>query len=249
MKWGPFFRAGVLQTAPRLYHYVAGTTTPKDVWIDQGKNTTAAQPITGNADGIVAGFFSGLYKIVIKNHDDSIVLEQWDSVEIVDPLHLDQAGEVLRIGPEGDGQSAEDVVSRRIRLVGRWGDPSAPGVDSVGDRIIIYDTGVSKTAIGMHAQNGLWIQAHGSNGQPAFAVWGANGSTPPIKLFEITFDGRMKLPSTGKAHIPVVATASLPAAAAAEDGSILIEDNGTGDRNLIIYSGGQRFRIDGGAAF
>jgi hypothetical protein len=45
----------------------------------------------------------------------------------------------------------------------------------------------------------------------------------------------------------VVATASLPAAAAAEDGRILIEDGGAGDRNLIIYAGGQRFRIDGGA--
>lgn len=47
----------------------------------------------------------------------------------------------------------------------------------------------------------------------------------------------------------VVATASLPAAAAAMDGHVLIEDAAVGDRNLIIYAGGQRFRIDGGAAF
>lgn len=47
----------------------------------------------------------------------------------------------------------------------------------------------------------------------------------------------------------VVATASLPAAGASMDGEILIEDNGTGDRNLIVYAGTQRFRIDGGAAF
>lgn len=47
---------------------------------------------------------------------------------------------------------------------------------------------------------------------------------------------------------PVIATGSLPAAAAAEDGRLVIEDNGAGDRNLIIYAGGQRFRIDGGAA-
>ena len=45
----------------------------------------------------------------------------------------------------------------------------------------------------------------------------------------------------------VVLTASLPAAADAMDGTILIEDGGAGDRNLIIYAGGQRFRIDGGA--
>jgi hypothetical protein len=47
----------------------------------------------------------------------------------------------------------------------------------------------------------------------------------------------------------IVATASLPAAAAAMDGHVLIEDAAVGDRNLIIYAGGQRFRIDGGAAF
>ena len=47
----------------------------------------------------------------------------------------------------------------------------------------------------------------------------------------------------------VVATGSLPAAAAAADGIIIIEDAGAGDRNLIIYAGGQRFRIDGGAPF
>ena len=46
---------------------------------------------------------------------------------------------------------------------------------------------------------------------------------------------------------PVVATANLPAAATAMNGQILIEDGGAGDRNLIIYAGGERFRIDGGA--
>lgn len=61
--------------------------------------------------------------------------------------------------------------------------------------------------------------------------------------------------SLGSASLPwrvyhdVVATASLPAAGASMNGVVLIEDNGTGDRNLIIYAGGQRFRIDGGAAF
>lgn len=46
----------------------------------------------------------------------------------------------------------------------------------------------------------------------------------------------------------IVATASLPAASAAMDGTVIIENVGAGDRNLIIYAGGQRFRIDGGAA-
>lgn len=48
--------------------------------------------------------------------------------------------------------------------------------------------------------------------------------------------------------IPVVLRANLPAAATAQDGLLIIDDNGAGDRNLMVYSGGQRFRIDGGAA-
>lgn len=47
----------------------------------------------------------------------------------------------------------------------------------------------------------------------------------------------------------IIATASLPAAGAAQDGKVIIEDAGAGDRNLIIYAGGQRFRIDGSNAF
>lgn len=47
----------------------------------------------------------------------------------------------------------------------------------------------------------------------------------------------------------VIPTANLPAASAAMGGTMLIEDNGAGDRNIIIYAGGQRFRLDGGAAF
>jgi hypothetical protein len=33
------------------------------------------------------------------------------------------------------------------------------------------------------------------------------------------------------------------------DGTILLEDAGAGDRNLILYAEGQRFRVDGGASF
>lgn len=53
----------------------------------------------------------------------------------------------------------------------------------------------------------------------------------------------------GGVKVDVIATASLPAAATVQNGRMLIEDAGAGDRNLIIYAGGQRFRIDGGAAF
>lgn len=54
--------------------------------------------------------------------------------------------------------------------------------------------------------------------------------------------------SQWRVYNQVIATASLPAASSAMDGVVIIEDAGAGNRNLIIYGGGERFRIDGGAA-
>lgn len=54
-------------------------------------------------------------------------------------------------------------------------------------------------------------------------------------------------PGTNRVEGIVLATADLPAAATAMNGRLLIEDAGSGDRNLILYAGGQRFRIDGGS--
>ena len=48
--------------------------------------------------------------------------------------------------------------------------------------------------------------------------------------------------------IPLVPRANLAAAAAGMDTTIVIDDNGSGDRNLVLYAGGQRFRLDGGSA-
>jgi hypothetical protein len=84
------------------------------------------------------------------------------------------------------------------------------------------------------------------NGDPLDVFIASSGISNGTFVYR-TFTGTQSL--VAYSQQPVVATASLPAAAAVMDGTILIEDNGTGDRNLIIYAGGQRFRIDGGAAF
>src|SRR3990167_7959737 len=49
--------------------------------------------------------------------------------------------------------------------------------------------------------------------------------------------------------VNIVAAGSLPAAGSSQDGKVVIENVGAGDQNLIIYSNGQRFRIDGGSVF
>jgi len=89
--------------------------------------------------------------------------------------------------------------------------------------------------------NGLYASTLIHNSDPADVTINISRAGSIIREFTNSHAGRV--------HMPIVATGSLPAAGAVEDGSVLIEDNGTGNRNLIIYAGGQRFRLDGGAAF
>lgn len=93
--------------------------------------------------------------------------------------------------------------------------------------------------------NGVWNHTGlgGSMAQVTFI--GCNG---PWGTLDPTFEIINCQGSVDQRHIPVIARASLPAAGSTQDGRLIIDDNGTGDRNLMIYAGGQRFRIDGGAA-
>jgi hypothetical protein len=81
MTFGPFFSAGALVTAPKLYHYSAGTLTLKDVWTTRTKSATAAQPVVGDANGIVSCFADGLYKFIVKDSSD-VTLYTWDNVAV-----------------------------------------------------------------------------------------------------------------------------------------------------------------------
>ena len=85
-KFGPFFSAGALVTAPKLYHYVAGTTTLKDVWTTRTKSATAAQPVVGDANGIVSCYADGLYKFIVKDSADN-TLYTWDNADVSEPQH------------------------------------------------------------------------------------------------------------------------------------------------------------------
>ena len=86
ISFGPFFSAGALVTAPKLYHYASGTLTLKDVYTDRAKSTTAAQPIVGSADGVVTCFADGLYKFIVKDSLDNTLLT-WDNYDVTEPSH------------------------------------------------------------------------------------------------------------------------------------------------------------------
>jgi hypothetical protein len=82
--FGPFFRYGVRVDAPRLFHYLPGSSTTKDAWLEREKINTADQPIVGDADGLVSAFFDGLYKIVITLSDGVTVIRTWNNYLIVE---------------------------------------------------------------------------------------------------------------------------------------------------------------------
>lgn len=63
----------------KLYHYVAGTTTLKDVWTDREKSTTAAQPVVADSRGHVQFYADGLYRFDIKDSSGNL-LYTWDNV-------------------------------------------------------------------------------------------------------------------------------------------------------------------------
>jgi hypothetical protein len=140
------------------------------------------------------------------------------------------------------------------------------GVMFIGGTTIIGSSGLSGgyPTAGWHQffADQYWLR-YGTDANPYFKLarsasgatlsWGAGGaSAVDTDLYRAAADNLKtddRFTAVGGIDTRVVATGSLPAAGASMDGHVLIEDNGTGDRNLIIYAGGQRFRIDGGAAF
>jgi len=105
---GPFFHEGQLVPSPKLYHYLPGTTQEKVAWMDRGKAITAANPIEGDANGLVYGYFSGVYKLVVKTRDGSVTLFQADGVQILDVVDEDVPATVRPEDNEGEASSSVD---------------------------------------------------------------------------------------------------------------------------------------------
>ena len=71
IQFGPYFKSGQLCTL-HVSHYVVGTTTLKDVYVDREKGSTAAQPVVSDANGIVSFYADGLYKFLIEGAIDGV---------------------------------------------------------------------------------------------------------------------------------------------------------------------------------
>ena len=116
---GPFFHEGQIVPSPKLYHYLPGTTQEKTAWMDRGKAITAANPIEGDANGLVYGFFSGVYKLVVKTHDGTVTLFQADGVQILDTVD-DNVQPTVR--PEDHGGEASSSVDNTDPILASLAD-------------------------------------------------------------------------------------------------------------------------------
>ena len=177
---GPFFYQGRLVTSPRLYHYAPGTTQEKTAWSDRNQTITAPNPIVGDANGLVAGYFSGLYKIEVRTSDDAVILAQYDNVQIVDPVDslepVELRPEDYGGGPSSSGDNTDPILEAFsefgaaggvLRLAP--GDYKFSGTLNRGDkRTIIQGAGIDVTFLTMTAQssglhgitgtNSLWLR-------------------------------------------------------------------------------------------
>lgn len=65
----------------KVWHYAAGTSTPKDVWIDEGRSTPEANPVIGDSAGRVWFFADGDYRLRIEDND-GVLLYDFDNVRL-----------------------------------------------------------------------------------------------------------------------------------------------------------------------
>lgn len=92
----------------KIYHYEPGTTTDKDVWVDEGETTLAPQPVQGDSRGVVFFYAHGLYRIRVETNA-GILLYDWDNVDLsgsdvaIEDCSLCTTGHVLKyVGPDCD---------------------------------------------------------------------------------------------------------------------------------------------------
>jgi hypothetical protein len=110
--------------------------------------------------------------------------------------------------------------------------------------ITLYDTNIIPFALDRVGTGMIKIEAGASDVRLINVVTDPNGA--PVDIDD-QGTNTLWINTNGRTKLPVVATASLPAAGATEDGRLLIEDAG-GVGNLIFYVDGARYRVAGTAA-
>lgn len=87
--WSDSFRLpnGNVAAGVRLFHYEPGGTVDKNGWSDSAKASPVAQPLVGDSNGRLKGYFDGEYRFLIKSSvaDGDLTLEDWDPITFWNP--------------------------------------------------------------------------------------------------------------------------------------------------------------------
>jgi hypothetical protein len=188
-----------------------GTASPaQKLHVEAGTNRSVATylptGITGIADFSVGGVAWGLSRPsdgarahLIYTYDNAagdnnlVVAARSDLVFTTgDGPHT--APERMRITDNGNvGVGAANPAAKlqigawNLIKDGTWAPPVTPGSTSAGERLVFYEGGGWKTAIGMDGQNGIWFQTHNPSGEVAYQWFtGTDGSAPTEKMRILT---------------------------------------------------------------
>ncbi|MCL5783934.1 MAG: tail fiber domain-containing protein [Patescibacteria group bacterium] len=77
-----------------------------------------------------------------------------------------------------------------------YGEPTAAGTGSDGDKVLFLNSGIAKTGFGADAQNGLWVQGSAGSTYPAFRIFDGASGAAPTQLVTVLGNGNVGIGTT-----------------------------------------------------
>lgn len=151
----------------------------------------------------------------------------------IERLHLTKTGNV-GVGT-ANPQAKLQVGSWNLIKDGAWSPPVAPNAVSVGERIVFYEGGGWKTAIGMDGQNGIWFQTHTPAGQVAYQWFTGGVSAVPTEKMRIMDSGNVGIGTTNPIYKLDINSPS-SRIAANEFGGVTFEKQAYPNQGALLFS-------------
>ena len=254
-EFGPYFSSSGALYLLKVYHYLAGTTTLQNMWVERSKSTTVAQPLVSDSAGIASAFGDGLYKFRIDGSTDGVnysTIYTLDNVSVADNSET-LSGEgaaiasasTLTLGTDGNMFHITGSTGPITALSGSQSDvtlvfDSTPTLTHSGNLILQYAVDyVAAANVVMKFVNegaGVWRE---TSRTPAFVDIAANGDLPVGSGNDTT--SKLTVGSAGTVLMSRAAATNKLAYVAALNKYIygLTYDNGTDATNDInINTGG-----------
>lgn len=206
--FGPFFSAGELVTAPKLYHYTAGTLTLKDVWTDRAKGSTAAQPVVGDAEGLVTCYADGLYKFVVRDSAGN-TLYTWDNASVLE-IAGDTPDDVFRVVGSVDAtkkiafETDGATTGTTLTIANQQTTSKTLSVPNLTANDTVATVGLAQTVTGVKTMTNMTTAA-GTTAVPSLTVTaGTNLTSAAAGAVENDGVGMYHTTNTtdGRAHVP-----------------------------------------------